>query len=238
MTAIFHKRSFSLALFIIGAALVVAFPIVLWKNAHRRDQNMVISCANHAIQLSFVVMFLVDKQEQFPTESDARSAFAKMIEPGEYPAGWLTSVSSACPESFLRDKSIGYLFVADGLPTKLASASSALVLFCPADSHQGSQQHCHAVFGRGDLRCVESNADMIDLLRRELGRAKQSLVPYSSNAVAAMEREVARRENSARKRGSNKPPGANSRHVSAGRSVRFDVAAVAQAERSAESRII
>jgi hypothetical protein len=231
MTAIFHKRRFSLALLIIGVALLVALPIVLWKNAQRRDQNMMISCANHAIQLRFLVMFFVDKQEQFPSESDARSALARMLEPGEYPAGWLTSVSSACPESFLRDKSIGYLFVADGLPTKLASASSALVLFCPADNHQGSQQYCHAVFGRGDLRRIESNADMVDLLRREIGRAKQGLVPYSSNAVATMDREVARRENYARKRGSNKPPAANSRHGSLGRSGSFGMAAVAQAGR-------
>jgi hypothetical protein len=196
----FHKRSFRLALLIIGVAVVVAVPVVIRKNAQRRDQHMTSSCANHAIQLRFLVMTFVEKQGQFPSESDTRSALARMSQPSEHPSGWLTSVSSACPESFLRDKSIGYLFVADGLPTKSAVESSALVLFCPADSHQGSQQHCHAVVGHGELVCIKSNAEMMDLLRREIGRAKQGMVPYSSNAVSTMERELKSRDNYARKR--------------------------------------
>jgi hypothetical protein len=165
----------------------------------RHDRHMTSSCANHAIQLEFLVRSFVEKEGCFPSESDARSALAKMSHPDEWPAGWLSSYGSSCPESFLRDQSMGYVFVAHGLSAKAAKEQSALVLFCPADSHQRSEQHCHAVLADG-LRCLKSNAEMVQLLRRELGRARAGSVPYSTNAQALMERELATRDKHARKR--------------------------------------
>ncbi|HEY5955281.1 MAG TPA: hypothetical protein VIV60_01960 [Polyangiaceae bacterium] len=149
-------------------------------------------------------MSFADREQRFPLDTDARAAFVKMRQPGEQPDWWFTSVSSACPESFVHDKSIGYVFVADGLSTKTVVEQSALVFFCPADSHQRSVQHCHAVIGRGELVCIKSNAEMIDLLRREIGRAKGGIVPYSTNALSQLERELAAREKHARNRGPNK----------------------------------
>ena len=98
---------------------------------------------------------------------------------------------------------IGYVFVADGLPTKVAVEDSALVLFCPASSHQRSEQHCHAVVGSGELLCLESNLEMIEMLRREIGRAQDGKIPYSTNAVTKMERELKAREEHAVNRPSN-----------------------------------
>ena len=187
-----------MAMLVIGVAVVVAIPILLRQAGHRHDQHMTSSCANHAIQLRFLVLAFVDREQRFPLETDARTAFVKMREPGEQPDWWFTSFSSACPETFLHDKSIGYVFVADGLPTKTAVEQSALVFFCPADSHQRSEQHCHAVVGRGELVCIKSNAEMIALLRREIGRAKGGIVPYSTNALSRMERELHAREKHAR----------------------------------------
>jgi hypothetical protein len=69
---------------------------------------MTSSCANHAIQLKLLVMQFVEQEERFPSETDARSAFAVMSRKAPPPAGWLFSYGSSCPESYLRDKSIGY----------------------------------------------------------------------------------------------------------------------------------
>jgi hypothetical protein len=191
------------AMLVIVVAVIVAVPILLRQVRHRHDQRMTSSCANHVIQLRFLVLSFADREQRFPLETDARTAFVKMRQPGEQPDWWFTSVSSACPESFLHGNSIGYVFVADGLSTKTAVEQSALVFFCPADSHQRSVQHCHAVIGRGELVCIKSNAEMIDLLRREIGRAKGGIVPYSTNALSQMERELDAREKHARSRGPN-----------------------------------
>jgi hypothetical protein len=165
------------------------------------------SCANHAIQLKFLVMFFTEEQEYFPTDSDARSAFAKMIiHPKEWPAGWLSSYYSSCPESFNRDKSIGFVFVADGLSTKAAVEHSALVFFCPARSHQRSEEHCHAMLADRRLECLKSNGEMIDLLRKELRRAESGVIAYSTNAQALIKRELAQREGCARKKGASNAP--------------------------------
>jgi len=203
MNAILRKRSVRFGMFIMGVIAMVGTLIALREIGHRYDKRMTASCGNHVIQLRFLVMTFVEENAQFPAETDARMALMKMRQPGEHPDSWFASLGSACPESFRRDQSIGYVFVADGLPTRVAVETSALVLFCPADSHQRSQQHCHAVMGGGDLDCIMSNAEMIGLLRREIGRAKQGTVPYSSNAVSKMEWELKRREEYARKREPN-----------------------------------
>jgi hypothetical protein len=82
------------------------------------------------------------------------------------------------------------VFVADGQATKTVAESFALIFFCPADSHQRSDQHCHAVIGGGERMCLKSNQEMLDLLQAELERARNGIVPYSSNAVARMTSEL------------------------------------------------
>jgi hypothetical protein len=199
---------------LIGIAAIAAVPFVVHQVRYRHDRRMTVSCANHAIQLKFLVLLFAEKADKFPLQTDARSAFMKMIPPGEGPVGWISTVSASCPESFKRDHSIGYRFVADGLSTKAAAERSALVFFCPADSHQGLEQHCHAVIGRGELVCIMSNNEMIELLRREINRGREGIVPYSSNAVAVMDRELKAREKHSRKQEPNKSDGANRRAIS------------------------
>jgi hypothetical protein len=182
-------------------AVVLAITGLLLLVRHSRPdvhQHLTASCANHAIQLKFLVMAFVETQQHFPSESDARTAFSRMNHSGQWPSNWLSSYGSSCPESFKRNESIGYVFVADGLSTKAAVEHGALVFFCPADSHQGLEQHCHAMFADG-LRCLKSNGEMIEVLRTELGRVRAGSVTYSTNAQELMERELAARENYARK---------------------------------------
>lgn len=209
MKAIFSKRNIRLALLVMGIAGLIGAVVLVRHTRHRHDQRMTSSCANHAIQLKFLVMQFVEQEDRFPTEGDTRSALAEMSTEGQWPAGWLSSYGSSCPESYLRDESIGYVFVADGLPTRVVAEDSALVLFCPSGSHQRSERHCHAVVGRGELVCLKSNAEMIELLRRETARAKDGSVPYSTNAISKMERELKAREEHARMQEPNKPDAVN-----------------------------
>lgn len=184
---------------VFGFAAIMAGLFVVRSTRHQYDRRMTSSCANHAIQLKFLVMAFVETNKYFPSTRDARSAFAKMDHLSEWPPGWFSSPGSACPESFKRDKSIGYIFVADGLSTQTAVEHSALVFFCPADNHQRSEQHCHAVLG-DRMSCLKSNGEMIQLLRQELSQAKAGSVLYSTNAQALMARELAAREKHERKR--------------------------------------
>lgn len=168
---------------------------------------MTSSCANHAIQLRYLVMQFIEQEDRFPPDGDTRSALAKMSTEGQWPAGWLSSYGSSCPESYLRDGSIGYVFVADGLLTKVVAEDLALVLFCPSGNHQRSEQHCHAVVGRGELICLKSNTEMIELLRREIARARDGSVTYSTNAMSKMARELKAREERERMREPNRVGG-------------------------------
>ena len=143
-------------------------------------------------------MRFTEQNDRFPADGDARRALAAMNTEGQWPLGWFSSYGSSCPEFYLRDGSIGYVFVADGLPTKVVTEDSALVLLCPSGSHQRSEQHCHAIVGDGKLVYLKSNTEMIELLRREIARAKDGRVPYSTNAISKMTREVESREERAR----------------------------------------
>jgi hypothetical protein len=174
------------------------------RTSHRQDERFTESCANHAIQLKFEINLFSGRADRFPIESDTRKALIEICLPDNRTAPWLNSFASVCPESFKRNQSIGFVFVADGLSTKVVTDYSALVLFCPAENHQRSSQHCHAITGMGEMACLKSNAEMISLLQSEIARAKTGTVPYSTNALAKMSRELAKREDYERKRrGSN-----------------------------------
>lgn len=198
MAAKFTKRRKIIAASSVVLVLAAIALKVLFVNRSERDKFFVSSCANHVIQLRMDLRRFVEAETTFPTETDTRRAFSAMGSTSSYSAEWLASYSSACPESFFKDRSIGYVFVGDGLPT----ATDALLLFCPADSHQRSEQHCHAIQGPGSMSCLKSNAEMVDLLRRELQRAKDGVIPYSTNAVARMGQELnARQQHEDRRRG-------------------------------------
>jgi hypothetical protein len=201
MAAKFTKRrkiAAAISVVLVLAAIAIKMLVV---NRSERDKFFVSSCANHMIQLKMDLLFFAEAATNFPVEIDTRRAFSAMGSTSSHSAEWLATYSSACPESFSKDGSIGYVFVGDGLPTNIAKESDALLLFCPADSHQRSEQHCHAVHGHGSMSCLKSNAEMMDLLKRELQRAQDGIIPYSTNAVARMRQELnARQQHEDRRR--------------------------------------
>lgn len=192
------KKRFRIRLFAIGAVIVAVFAFRGMKRMN--DGDFTASCANHAIQLKFLVLLFAEAEEHFPRGTDTRSAVTRLDRETNMSPRWVFSQSASCPEAFLRDESIGFVYVGDGLPTKLPGENPPLILFCPAESHQRSRQHCHAISARG-MHCAKSNAEMLELLRTELDRAKAGAVSYSTNAVALMQQELKVREKHESKRG-------------------------------------
>lgn len=200
MKLLMSKPRWIIAVVVVAVAVGTTGFCLARQASHRRDKRFTASCANHAIQLKFEINTFLGRADRFPMESDARKALLEICLPDGRTAPWLNSAASACPESFKHDQSIGFVFVADGLSTKVAADYSALVLICPAENHQRSSQHCHAITGMGEMACLKSNTEMISLLQSEIARAKTGTVPYSTNALAQMTRELEKREHYERKR--------------------------------------
>jgi hypothetical protein len=180
--------------------LAVAFVAIASGGCEDRSTFYSSSCANHAIQLMEGVRWFLRKKEPFPKESDARKAFSLMLGPEEAANLGLDGPGAACPEAFRRDRSMGYIFLADGLQFRAERSDPPLVFICPAESHQGSDQHCHACKG-GELECLQTNPDMIALLEREIARGERGAVHYSPRALECMRREAESRRRIEAKRG-------------------------------------
>ena len=153
------------------------------------------SCTNHIIQLRGYLGLFASQEDRFPPITNTRQAFeAIATKCGQVDLKWFSSYWASCPEAHESDGSIGHVFVAGGASTEVVSADkSMLVLFCPAESHRRSGR-CHVVMGWGDLNRIESNAEMIELLRNEIRRGKEGEAPYASSALQVMERELTLRE--------------------------------------------
>jgi hypothetical protein len=190
---------------VIGLIVVTAAVCGIWLNRvlrTKREQQFTSQCANHAIQHKFTfIKLLSEKQEyQFSAETNARLALAPITQPVKTPErDWLNSFWSACPESYERDKSIGYLFLADSLAVNEDMKDPAVILICPAENHQGSSEHCHAVMTSG-LECLTNNLEALELLREHVKKATDGTIKYSANAQAVMAHEIQEREKFERRR--------------------------------------
>jgi hypothetical protein len=188
------RRKGLLALGVVGLAIGAGIFYNKWKTD--RERRFTSQCANHAIQHMFTFRILLDGEQtyQFSSETNARLALAPITENVKTPEGdWLDSFWSACPESFERDRSIGYLFLAESLEVDEKEENAAIILICPAENHQGSSEHCHAVMSSG-LECLTNNLVALEMLRSHLARAESGVIKYSTNAQMVMRREIEARE--------------------------------------------
>src|SRR5688572_18310697 len=113
---------------LLAIILTTVGALVLRQLRREHDQCMTSSCANHINLISFIVHSFNEREERLPSETDTRKVLEAMSQPDDNPPEWLDSYGSACPESFERDGSIGYVFVGDGLSTKIAKEQLALIL--------------------------------------------------------------------------------------------------------------
>ncbi len=186
-----------LTVLLIGGA--IAFHLV--KNSRQRVYAC--SCANHMIQHKFAFWLLTEHQPDFclPHTADTRQALyfihrAAHANEDNYDdknlREWLQSYGAACPESFYRDQSIGYIYVGDGLKLSDIDNKRALILFCPAENHRGSWQHCYGYCGRG-LISFKDNEEMIEAIQHAIKQGESGEVAYSERAMKVLREQLQKR---------------------------------------------
>ncbi len=161
-----------------------------WRQyARKRDAHYTASCANHFLKLRMGLVVLAEDSSDLilPAIADARQALA-LISSNYF--GSLDGYNSACPESYLSDKSIGYVYVGDGLRLDEVDEKGILIIFCPGMNHRGTSDHGHAYAGRE--MCV-SNEEMIALLKQALARGESGEVAYSKRAMKVLRSELEKR---------------------------------------------
>jgi hypothetical protein len=186
---------------IVILASAIGGPVAYRKFREAKESRFTSGCANHANHhaLGLAGVLHDNRVIKFSSETNTRTVLEQNKININLPQ-WLYEYGSACPESFYRDKSIGYLFFADALEITDDPEKDTLVLICPAENHHGSSEHCHAVLSNGRTKCLKSNVAALEVLREHLGKATNEIIPYSTNARTLMRREIAARERYEQKR--------------------------------------
>jgi len=111
------------------------------------------------------------------------------LQPTESVAAW------CCPgKDDSTERATGYIFVGGGLPTAKAVETKALLLFCAAGCHPLDQKQ-HAVFAGHWPEIRQCSAtETVTILQHAIEQGESGAVPYSTDAVELMKREVAARK--------------------------------------------
>jgi hypothetical protein len=178
------------------AAFLAAGLFVKSRVQSRKDRLYTDSCANHLAHHALSIRLSASEHPDLvlPATPDAQTALLTIYQKGGYPQrqlDWVTSQGAACPESFLRNGSIGYVYVGDDLAWRHVEANHVLILFCPAENHRRSSEHCHLL--AANRQCVTSNAEMIERLQSAIDRGESGEVPYSPRAMAVLREELKKR---------------------------------------------
>lgn len=163
-------------------------------HVHKRDAFYTSSCANHFLQLRLGLSVLAEDNPDLvlPEIADTRRALS-LISTNHF--GPVDSYNSACPESYLRDKSIGYVYVGDGLRLGDVDEKEILIIFCLGENHRGTSDHGHAYAG---MEMCVSNEKMIVELDRAIARGESGEVAYSGRAMMVLRSELEKRRRPAR----------------------------------------
>lgn len=180
-----------------AAAIVGTVGWQFWlRHVHKRDAFYTSSCANHFIQLSMGLRVVAHEKPglMLPREADTKIALHAL---GTEYFGSLDDYGSACPESYLHNESIGYLYVGDGLRLGDVQEQGILILFCPAENHQRSSDHGHAFADRMGMMCP-TNQKMVELLGDAVRRGESGEVAYSERAMKILRSELEKRRKPAK----------------------------------------
>ena len=184
---------------ILAVVLVTCWVGAVMITRRSDDSVNVASCANHFIQLRGILERAAEKNPDFilPATFDTRaalSAVSKSLGDNSHDEAWLNCYASACPESYWRDRSIGYVYVGDGLGLGDVHERRILILFCPAESHRRSQEHCHGWCLPDGGICVKTNEEMIEVLEHAIARGESGNVSYSPRAMDVLREELRKRK--------------------------------------------
>jgi len=187
-----NKKKKGLLLFgIITLILIIGLASYLLKNS--KSSLYSTSCANHFIQLKMTLNWSAEKNPDFilPATSDTQDAIQAIAQQIEK-TKWNTY--QCCPESQLRDDSVGYVYIGDGLLMRDVVDKNILVLFCPGENHRGTSGHCHGWKLSSGGICAKTNTAMLDELKKALKRGESGEVGYSPRAMAVLRGEIKKRE--------------------------------------------
>lgn len=176
------------------AALALAALIVLDRLGDRSTDPLV-RCANHVAQHRLMLrLFLETESAKLPEALDAREALRAVLkELKSETASWLDTELAACPEPYARRRSIGYVYFGSGLAAEVVREKKALVLLCPAESHEG-RWACGLAGGEEGLELfLGDGAQALELLSRAVRDGERGEVAYTKDALHALRDERDRR---------------------------------------------
>jgi hypothetical protein len=153
------------------------------------------SCANHFgfYRLGLAAATAERPGVILPSTDDTRAALSSLLETS-LPTNWIWDYGSACPESYLRDRSIGYLYVGDGLRLGDVEEKEILILFCPAENHRGADGRANALAHSWNYPPgIRGNDRMIAELERAIARGESGEVAYSERAMKVLRSELEKR---------------------------------------------
>ena len=159
------------------------------RHTEKRDAFYTSSCANHFLQLRMGLRLLAHENPDLilPIVGDTRSAL-RGFDTSLF--GPLDGYNSACPESYLRDESIGYIYIGDGLRLGDVDEKGILVVYCPGENHRGTSDHGHAYAG---MEMCVSNEKMSAMLELAIARGESGEVAYSERAMKVLHSELEKR---------------------------------------------
>lgn len=185
-----------LLLFVVAILLGALLHVAMGRGL---DRAYVRSCANHFIQHGGTLARCTEARADLIllSTADTRAALSHIYRSADevdHSDHWLRSYASACPEAFHRTGGIGYVYVGDGLRLADVRDKDILILFCPAESHRRSAEHCHAWSHEGGWTCVKDNAAIIEVLKKAIARGESGDVAYSPRAMKVVRQELLKRE--------------------------------------------
>lgn len=178
---------------------ILAQLFISCNSTRKNDEFHTASCANHLKQFELSFLMLAHEKPDFtlPTEADTRKAMHQIfVENGIFDDKWLNCSLSSCPESYCRDKSIGYVYIGDGLKLKDVIEKGIPIFFCPGENHRGYSEHCHCYLPLGVQYsvCVFNNSKMIEILEDALKKGENGEIPYSKRALEVLKKEIEKRK--------------------------------------------
>ena len=182
-----------LCLLILGT---VAGVFAYRSHLRKLDVRHGVSCANHFgfYRLGFAGATIERPGFILPSTNDTRAALSSLIDTTGFPTNWIWEYGSACPESYLRDGSIGYVYVGDGLRLGDVEEKEILILFCPAENHRGADDRSNALAHWWNRpHGIGRNDRMIAELERAVSRGQSGEVAYSERAMKVLHSELEKR---------------------------------------------
>ncbi len=153
-------------------------------NGDKQSTNL-IHCTSNILQCRSYLNHFISEEKNLPNTSDTVGAFQTMGMPFGSNPDFPTIRFMGCPDAFEKYKTIGFIYVGSGIGSQRVTFGRPLILFCPAESHNGV---ANVLEGTEWSRL--NNKEMIELLLSSIAKGEGKAMPYSTAALDIMRKEV------------------------------------------------